>query len=128
MKPLYRILKEFTSGKYWWMDPWGKIYTPQDAEAQHEDMTTRIYGKFIDSVDFYKEIYPKGWVRCNFYKGSMGVEMNTKQLNRYHLSSLKSMWKRLGVKKLHVDARDGSGPPRYHGGFETLQAFWEKYK
>lgn len=113
-------------GVFWFIRPDGAIIHSKPGEHMHEDMTERVFGKFIDSCDFYKLVYPKGWLRCNFWRGNMGVQKGNNKINNQQYLALEMMWKKYKAKKMFVDIDTTGGRPDSFGPMD-LQQFREKF-
>ena len=120
------LIQESKWGKIWFIDPRGVMHSPKPSELTHEEMTERIFGKFIDAVDFHKMIYPKGWLRANFYKGTMGIDKGTKKVNSNQYRAIEIRWRMYKAKNMYVDIDTTGGAPSSTGPMD-LQQFREKY-
>ena len=118
MIKLKKILKEGLHGKFWWMDPNGKVIRVMkiDPQTGHHETAIQLLqamGKQPEK-DVFSQMYDLGWLRLSFIgnQGYYTLEFNTrygKQPSNRQMSSLKDLAKDLDA----FEILDGSTKQTY---------------
>ena len=116
---LVDIIKEGVYGKFWWMDPNGKLIpvTKTDTQSGHRESAIEILkalGKEPGN-DVFQQLYDAGWLRIGRVgnEGYYPLEFTTrlgKNPNNQQFRALKDLAIELGS----IEIRNGSTKQPYH--------------
>jgi hypothetical protein len=118
---LKSIIKEGLYGKFWWMDPSGRLQRimkvgPQTGHNEAAKLILQTIG-ISPEKDVYKQMYDLGWLRIS-YVGNQGyytLEFNT-NFDRQPSSRQMSALKDLAVELNAFEIRNGSTKQTYTFG------------
>lgn len=121
MISLKNIVMEGIHGKFWWMNPSGKLIDVLKAEPQigHRETATEllIAMGITPSKDIFKQMYELGWLRIS-YVGNQGrytIEFITIANKRPTITQF-NVLKDLAIELNAYEIRDGSTKKTYAVG------------
>lgn len=108
LKPL---LKEGVHGKYWWMNPQGKLTQVLKASADtgHREIAMQLLKNMnkVPDADVFNQMYNLGWLRLGF-KGEGGYYTleftSNRQPNARQLDALKDLATELNAAEIRNSA------------------------
>ena len=128
MKTLYQLIQENVRLGHWWISPNGKVESPaNDMEYTHEHMTDRLFGKHLDSSQWPKTVFKKGWIRAGVYGTGMTLNFNKDMLNSKNKKGILTLWKKFKPTMVAVDVRNSGGHLDSSIMLKTFEDFWERY-
>jgi hypothetical protein len=121
MIKLKNIIVEGIHGKFWWMDPQGKLIRimKSDAQTGHAEAASQILQStnIIPEKNIFKQMFSLGWLRVGFVgnQGYYSLEFNT-DFDRHPSTRQIDALKDLATDLDAFEIRNGSTKKTYQFG------------